>query len=317
MSLINKIKVTKGVYWVEIPDAGLSILCGCPVDSVKHLMKRGLIVSKEEQGVFFETGPNAILLSDVLVQNGVFSNLAEFPVLQMLYRQGMILPNHPKNSGEKPILIGSESQVKAQMRYIYRGNYGLISEKEMIDAGASPQEAREMMRMKLKFCFGRIQPTEELLESVVVRDEPVAIKNGVRISRRKLNVFEIVYNGASVEVDLNLPHLEKYEAPYPLGFHNIKREYFGIIHSGDGDGWDINRPAMASILMFQGKIYLIDAGPNILHSLKALGIGANEIEGIFHTHAHDDHFCGLATLMRSDHRIKYYATSLVLSLIHI
>ena len=32
-----------------------------------------------------------------------------------------------------------------------------------------------------------------------------------------------------------------------------------------------------------------------------------EIQGVFHTHAHDDHFCGLATLLRSDRRIRYYA----------
>jgi len=311
MSRINKIKVSKGIYWVEVPDAELSILCGCPADSVKHLMKRGLITSREERGINFETGPNAILLSDVLIQNGDFSNLAEFPVLQMLYRQGMILPNHPQNTSEKPILIGSESQVKAQIFYIYRGNYGLISEQEMIDAGATLEGAREMMRMKLKFCFDRIQPTDELLKSVIVRNKPVEIKNGVTINRRGLNVFEFVFKDESVEVNLNLPHLEKYEPPYPSISRDVKREYFGIIHSGDGDGWDVNRPSMASILMFQGKIYLIDAGPNITHSLRALGIGANEIEGVFHTHAHDDHFCGLATLMRSDHRIKYYATTLV------
>ena len=68
---------------------------------------------------------------------------------------------------------------------------------------------------------------------------------------------------------------------------------------------------MASIVTFQGRIYLIDAGPNISHSLNALGINVNEIEGIFHTHAHDDHFAGLTSLIRSDHRIKYYSTRLV------
>jgi len=63
--------------------------------------------------------------------------------------------------------------------------------------------------------------------------------------------------------------------------------------------------------MFQGNLYLIDAGPNLLHTLTALGISINEIEGVFHTHAHDDHFAGLTTLIRGDHRIKYYATKLV------
>jgi hemerythrin len=39
-----------------------------------------------------------------------------------------------------------------------------------------------------------------------------------------------------------------------------------------------------------------------------LGVGINEIDGIFHTHAHDDHFAGLTSLAGRDHRIRYYAT---------
>ncbi|MCG6538121.1 MAG: hypothetical protein L7F78_26260, partial [Syntrophales bacterium LBB04] len=62
---MRKLKVSTGIYWVEIPEAKLYILCGCPADSVKHLMKKGLIISEEKNGVGFETGPNAILLSEV------------------------------------------------------------------------------------------------------------------------------------------------------------------------------------------------------------------------------------------------------------
>ncbi|MBF0449803.1 MAG: bacteriohemerythrin [Candidatus Magnetomorum sp.] len=311
MSQIRKIQVTTGVYWIEIPEVKVYILCGCPADAVKHLMKRGLIVTTEKDGVSFETGPNIILLSDVLVQNGSFSNLSEFPVLQMLYRQGMILPGHPNNTGEKPMIIGSEAQVKSQMEYIYRGNYGLTSAEEMIEAGASPEAAHDMMRLKLKFAFGTIRPTEELLASKIVGNEPTEIKNNVFIKRIRVNVFEIEYNDEHVTIDLNISAHATYESAYPLGYYNIKREYFGIIHSGEGDGWDINRPTMSSILMFQGRVYLIDAGPNMLFILNTLGIGVNEIEGIFHTHSHDDHFCGIPTLMRTDQKIKYYATPLV------
>ncbi len=311
MTKLEKVQIANGVYWVAIPDAGLYILCGCPADSVKHLMKRGLILTKEKDGVNYESGPNAILLSDVLVQNGMFSNLPEFPVLQMLYRQGMILPNHPNNTGIKPLLIGAEDQVRAQMQYIYRGNYGLISEEEIQSAGISKEMARIMMRMKLKFAFGKIWQTDELLETCVVNHDPIEIRGGVFIRKLHVNVYEFRYEDTTVTVDMNLTSNEVYGVPYQLSYHEIKREYFAVIHSGEGDGWDINRPCMASILMFQGKIYLIDAGPNILHSLMALGISVNEIEGIFHTHAHDDHFAGLPTLMRADHRIKYYATPLV------
>ncbi|MEN6351013.1 MAG: cyclic nucleotide-binding domain-containing protein [Syntrophomonas sp.] len=308
---MKKIKVSAGLFWVEIPEAELFILCGCSADSVKHLMKKGLIANTEKDGVSFETGPNAILLSDLPMQNERFANLAEFPVLQMLYRQGMIIPNHPNNKGVKPILIGIEDQVKAQAEYICRGNYGLISIEEIIQAGISEQIAQELMNIKLKFAFEKIRGIEELLETRITGQEPVELKNGVFVRRKGVNQYEFTYRGDVVSVDLSLGPNEEYEAPYYLEYHKFNREYFSVIHTGEGDGWDINRPCMASIITYQGKIYLIDAGPNLLHSIQALSIGASEIEGIFQTHAHDDHFNGLTVLLRSDHRIKYYSTSLV------
>ncbi|MBI2318223.1 MAG: bacteriohemerythrin [Betaproteobacteria bacterium] len=313
MSELTKIEVASGVFWVEAPGIGLRVLCACPADVVKHLMKRGLILPVERKGFDCETGPNAILLSDVLLQNGRFSNLAEFPVLQMLYRQGMIVPGHPNNTGGRPLLIGLREQVDAQLQYIYRGNYGLVSEEEILESGVGRPEAREMMRLKLRFAFGAIQHPRELLEPVYVDDEPVVLRGGLQLRRLALNRFEFAYAGESVTVDLNLPPNVHYDVPYTLGLHLLRREYFAVIHSGEGDGWDPNRPTMGSILIFQGRIYLIDAGPNIQASLSALGIGTDEIEGIFHTHSHDDHFAGLAQLVRSDHRIKYYATAMVRS----
>lgn len=311
MDKLTKTEVISGVFWVEVPEAEVFMLCGCPEDTVKHLMQRGLIHTTERDGVEFETGPNVIVLSDVSLQNGSFCNLAEFPVLQMLYRQGMILPGHPNNTSVKPMLVGSDEQITAQMQYIYRGNYGLTSVEEIMATGASREDADEIMRMKLKFAFGRILDTEELIDHRVVSSEAVEVRNGVFVSRVAANKFEISYGDESVTVDLNLKHGEGYRSPYPLGFQNIPREYFAVVHSGQGDGWDTNRPCMSSVLIYQGKVYLIDAGSNISYSLTALGIGVNEIEGIFHTHCHDDHFSGLTTLIRTDHRVKYFATPLV------
>ena len=70
---------------------------------------------------------------------------------------------------------------------------------------------------------------------------------------------------------------------------------------------------MGSIVCFHGLLYLVDAGPNITRSLAALGISMGEIEGIFHTHAHDDHFAGLTSLVASDRRLKYFAVPYVRS----
>ncbi|TAF35176.1 MAG: MBL fold metallo-hydrolase [Cytophagales bacterium] len=312
-SKIRKIKVSNGIFWIEIPEAHIYLLCGCPADTVKHLKKRGLVEGQVSNGVTYESGPNAILLSDVLIQNGSFSNLTEFPVLQMLYLQGMIIPNHPNNTGIKPMLIGLEEQVRAQMEYIFRGNYGLVSKEEIMATGVNEQMAEEMMRIKLNFAFGKISPSDVLLDKRFVNNKPVELRNGVFVKRLGLNKYEINYQNETAEVDLSLQPNEKYEAPYQLGFHTVKREYLAVVHSGEGDGWDIHRPCMAAVLIFQGKVYLIDAGPNISATLNYLGISMNEIEGIFHTHAHDDHFAGLTTLIRTDRKFKYFATPLVRS----
>jgi hemerythrin len=50
MSKIIKINVIPGVEWVEIPHVGFRLLCGCPSDVIKHVMKRGLIAPAEKAG---------------------------------------------------------------------------------------------------------------------------------------------------------------------------------------------------------------------------------------------------------------------------
>jgi hemerythrin len=308
---IRKLLVTPGVYYVEIPEAGLFIQCGSPADSVKHLLRRGIIQMQEQAGVHYENGPNAILLSDAMVQNGHLCNLAEFPILQMLYRQGMLIPGHPNNLGRLPKLIGGAAQIAAQLSYIHRGNYGLISAEEMIAAGAGEAEAHELMRLKLKFAFGRIANPEQFIECIAVASPPAEIGGGVVVERLAHNVFRISHGSDSIEVDLNLKRHETYLCPYPLTYVSIDRHYFAVVHAGDGDGWDFNRPAMGSVLIHQGRVYLVDAGPNIHYSLDALGIGRKEVAGIFHTHCHDDHFAGLTTLLQCDQPMQYFATPLV------
>lgn len=96
VSAVRKILVTTGVYFVDIPEIGLHILCGCPADTVKHLMKRGLIQTVETQGVLHENGPNAILLSDLGVQGGGFCNMAEFLYSKCSTGRGSSFPIIPK-----------------------------------------------------------------------------------------------------------------------------------------------------------------------------------------------------------------------------
>ncbi len=309
---MNLVKVATGLYWLEIPEKNLSLMCGCPMDSIKHLMNKGIIHRLDRDDCYMESGPNAILLSDLSVQNGYFCNLAEFPILHMMYKQGMALPGHPGNTGEKPRLIGTAGQVNAQKSYIFRGNYGLSSREEFKAAGCSAEEVELMWQLKMKFSFGKILPPEELVDTIELNGKAVEIRPDVFLKREKLNIYSLSYNNETVEINLNLEKDEIYEPPYELRPGSIKREFFSLIHVGEGNGWDNKRPCMGSILCYNGKLYLIDAGPNIESSLNALGVSVNDIEGIFHTHIHDDHFAGLTYLIMADHRMKYYATASVM-----
>src|SRR4026208_2613222 len=101
----------------------------------------------------------------------------------------MLVPAHPPNTGQRPLLIGSRRQVDAQMAYIFRGNYGLISREELVETGLSGEQAAEMMRMKLGFAFGRIRPSDELVQPVYVEKGRTEIRKGVFIQRLRTNVF--------------------------------------------------------------------------------------------------------------------------------
>jgi hemerythrin len=285
--------------------------CGCPADTVKHLKKAGIIQRSEKNGFVCETGPNAILLSDAMIQNGQLSNLTEFPVLQMLYLQGMNIPGHPNYGKSKPILVGLRDHIESQIRYIYRGNYGLTSLEEILSCGVEETLADKIYDIKMQFAYGRISPPEELFDKRIVGNQPVQLINGVSIERTAYNVYSISYHNERVEVDLNLGPEDRYEAPFDLPYKPASTAYFSVVHSGEGNGWDVGRPCMASVVVFRGKNYIIDAGPNILSNLKHLGISISEIEGIFQSHVHDDHFAGLTELIKADRKFKYYTTALV------
>jgi len=307
MTLITKEKIQHGVYWVTIPEVDLRILCGCPVDSIKQLRVKGFTYPAEKQGVPYESGPNAILLSDAVLQNGMLSNMTEFPVLHMFYRQGMLIPGHPNNDGFKPLLIGKKEQVEAQMKYIYRGSYGLTSLKEYEPWGVDPAIALQNLRSKLHFAYGRFKPSNELMEGAIIGEESTEIRPGVFILRKAENIFEISYKDETVCIDLNLSKGERYLTTYSLPPQTLPKAHFAVIHSGEGDGWDPNRPCLGSIIRLDGKTYIIDAGPNILMTLEAFGLDRDDIDGIFFTHTHDDHFSGLSSLLNKEKKLSIFA----------
>jgi hemerythrin len=117
--------------------------------------------------------------------------------------------------------------------------------------------------------------------------------------------------GESAEVDLNLGSSSSYPAPYSLPLRPAIAQEFSVVHLGEGDGWDTERPCMSSVVMWRGSPYLVDAGPNIEESLAAAGIAVADLKGLFQTHVHDDHFVGMSSLLRAERRLPYYAVPCV------
>src|ERR1700674_3106790 len=59
----------------------------------------------------------------------------------------------------------------------------------------------------------------------------------------------------------------------------------------------VGRANAANLLIVNGALYVVDAGPGVTRRLARAGIGIRDIDNIFITHAHDDHAGGLAELL--------------------
>jgi hemerythrin len=101
------------------------------------------------------------------------------------------------------------------LRYIHRGNYGLISAEEMMQAGVDEAEADELMRIKLKFAFGNIARPEAFVDCLPLKTGRSTSATASSIPRLAHNVFEIRHGDDYAEVDLNLDRDETYPCPYP------------------------------------------------------------------------------------------------------
>jgi hemerythrin len=309
---MKKYEITDGVYLLEIAKVDLRILCGCPMDIVKHLMKSGHIQIIDDESIEVHRGPNAILLSDSSFQNGELCNLTEFPLLHMLYKQGMLVDGHP-GFGGRPWVLGIPEQIQGQREYLRRCVNGLSEQEIEQVSDLSTIEKEYLLAIKRRFkADGEIDFNKIVnFLSIDKNEEPYPFLDDVEVVRLGLNVYLFQYQDQQEIIDLNLTIFQHYGVPYSLGYHAISRRDFSIVHNGDGNGWDMDRPCMGSLLSINGLYYLIDVGPNIIESLHHLGISLHEIEGVFLTHTHDDHFAGLPTVLCHSKKIKFFSTQLI------
>lgn len=66
----------------------------------------------------------------------------------------------------------------------------------------------------------------------------------------------------------------------------------------------VGRAQASNLLIVNGALYVIDAGPGVTRRLTRAGISIRDIDNIFITHAHDDHTGGLGELLMVEYNLN-------------
>ncbi|MBN2618162.1 MAG: MBL fold metallo-hydrolase [Spirochaetales bacterium] len=308
---MKKTEITNGMCYLEVPEINIRILCGCPENSIKFIMQKGLTPPLKINGFNLVGGPNAILLNDISVKNSHFLNFSEFPVLHHQYFQGAAF----NGTNEKFILIGDEKRVIDQYEYIRCGLHGLLNDDDIFDSGVNAETGKRFLALgdyhrgpEKKF---------DIINNVYINGK-TKIKDDLYIERTNINIFRFTYKEESIIINLNLDDNSKgVGLPYSLDNTFINFNDFSITTVGDGNGWNPDVPCMGALITAAGKRYLVDSGPGSLDLLSKLGVTPSEIEGVFVTHSHDDHFAGILSMLNSDRKVKFYSSGIVIKSVQI
>ena len=66
----------------------------------------------------------------------------------------------------------------------------------------------------------------------------------------------------------------------------------------------VGRAQSSNLLIVNGGLYIVDAGPGVTRRLTRAGISIRDIDNIFITHAHDDHTGGLGELLTAEYNLN-------------
>ena len=304
---MKKTDIANGISYLEIPEVELRILCGCPENSIKYIMQKGLTPKTKINGLNLVSGPNSILLNDITILNSHFLNFAEFPVLHHQYFQGAAY----NGTNEKFLLIGNKDKVDDQYEYIRRGLRGLTLKEEILKANVTNEVADRFIALGDYHRGGN--KSFDIISRLYLNGK-TQIKKDLYIKRLAINIFEFTYKDQTEIVDINFPTNAKgVGLPYFLEYQHIPFEEFSVTTIGDGNGWNPYIPCMNSMITANGRRFLIDSGPGSLDLIWKLGVAPSEIEGVFLTHSHDDHFAGILSLLNSDSKVKFFSSSLVIA----
>ena len=73
----------------------------------------------------------------------------------------------------------------------------------------------------------------------------------------------------------------------------------------------VGRAQSSNLLIVNGRLYVVDAGPGVTRRLTRAGISIRDIDNIFITHAHSDHTGGLGELLTAEYNFNRNRTKAV------
>ena len=300
MSLQVK-QVCDGAFCVDIPEIGISWLFNAWPDIVKHVIEKDYKIN----GVVYTELTQTL---DVLPQ----SNVLEFPLLHCLFNLGMIF------EGERPVIIGSESQIIRAREAFMRGLYGFQNITEILECLSDLEKAETLIGEIEGLGFNGIQDIDNLVQFfplIAEKKHLSCVYKGLGIISHSPNVFELTYEKNTVELDCNLGMQCRYNVPFRLSHHSIKPADFQIIDTGEADGFSANYSCNHTTIRWHGMTLCVDLPMNVSEMLFHVGISNSEIDAVVFTHNHDDHIGDLAFLFQSRKKIDVLCPEIIWSAI--
>jgi CRP-like cAMP-binding protein/glyoxylase-like metal-dependent hydrolase (beta-lactamase superfamily II) len=272
------------------------VAVGFPEEVVKSWMKAGVM-------------PNAWLVPDTRSAHGIVQWALEFPLYHALFVRGTF------GRGQKVPVVCTQAQWADVCEYLRLTLLGLTRE-ELRAAGTASDVAdmlsREGTYLALKHADGRVAQMEDFLQPVFFNDEGVATLGGLTIRRHGGDTWSFYAQQDRVEefhLDIPAGQQPVYAQALPNAAAPVVPQPLEVIMLGASNGFDVHNPCSNMVVQANGRFLLVDAGPYIRTTLRAAGVGMNQLGALIITHAHEDHAVGLNALLEARQRIRLFISA--------
>ncbi|MCX6744262.1 MAG: cyclic nucleotide-binding domain-containing protein [Candidatus Parcubacteria bacterium] len=252
------------------------VMLGCPSEIVKILKKMGKSI------------PTIIVVPSVSFRYGINQAALEFPLYDFLFVLGLFF------KGQKLVLIGEKKQLD-RMKNILRLTLLGITKQEADQFGISDAEFERISKISNEMALknlkdGSIATIDDMVSFLAFDSENKVEIDGMVITRRAENVFQICEGGEEYFADINLNSPQPPALPIVTPEKLPKRSILGALAlSQCTSGFDPSDYTSSVIMWINGLPIIVDGVSWLKEHCREFGINPHEIEAFVVTHIHEDH----------------------------